>query len=60
MGQFLMTFPIAAGSVLSDIQHVAHRLPIFIEQVHNTRRLHSALGYRPTEEFETLIAQKVA
>ena len=39
---------------------VAHRLPIFIEQVYNTRRLHSALGYRPPEEFETLIAQKVA
>ena len=39
---------------------VAHRLPIFIEQVYNTRRLHSALGYRPPEEFETLIAQNLA
>ncbi|WP_343042928.1 integrase core domain-containing protein [Paracoccus litorisediminis] len=39
---------------------VAGRLPVFIEQVYNTRRLHSALGYRPPEEFETLIAQKAA
>jgi len=38
----------------------ARRLSVFIEQVYNTRRLHSALGYRPPEEFETLIAQKAA
>ena len=39
---------------------VAGRLPVFIEQVYNTRRLHSALSYPPPEEFETLIAQKAA
>lgn len=32
---------------------VAERLPIFIEQVDNAIRLHSALGYRSSSEFET-------
>ena len=38
---------------LDDVQN---RLPYFIEQVYNRKRLHSALGYRPPEEFETLWA----
>lgn len=36
---------------LDDVQS---RLPYFIEQVYNRKRLHSALGYRPPEEFEAL------
>jgi transposase InsO family protein len=36
------------------IQDVVERIPFFIEQVYNKKRLHSSLGYRPPEEFEAM------
>ena len=31
-------------------------IEVFIEQYYNRARLHSALGYRPPEEFEQVVA----
>lgn len=37
-----------------SLDDVRRRLPYFIEQVYNRKRLHSSLGYRPPVEFEEL------
>jgi len=36
---------------------VADRIPYFIEDVYNRKRLHSSLGYRPSEEYERLLVK---
>ena len=37
------------------VQDVVTRLPYFLEEVYNQKRLHSALDYRPPKEFEELL-----
>jgi transposase InsO family protein len=36
---------------------VAERIPYFIEDVYNRKRLHSSLSYLPPEEYERLLAK---
>ena len=40
------------------INDVIDRLPNFIEEVYNRKRLHSAIGYVPPSEFEELVLNR--
>jgi transposase InsO family protein len=40
------------GRAYRDVRHARTSIGIFIEQVYNQHRLHSALAYRPPAEFE--------
>lgn len=44
----------------STVEDVVRRLPHFLEEVYNRRRLHSSLGYMPPAEYETLNRQSAA
>ncbi|WP_413460389.1 IS3 family transposase [Herbaspirillum huttiense] len=39
---------------------VAARLPYFIEEIYNERRMHSALGYQSPNQFEAQLARQAA
>jgi len=39
------------------LEEIYQRLPFFIEEVYNKKRLHSSLGYLPPDEFEAMITQ---
>ena len=40
-----------------DLEHLRTNMAAFIDQYYNRTRLHSALGYRPPEEFERAVAE---
>jgi putative transposase len=41
-----------------DLQDIQDRLPTFLEERYNKRRLHSSLAYMPPDEFEQQHARR--
>ena len=43
-----------------SMRDVAERIPKFIDEIYNTKRLHSALGYASPNNFEEHLARQAA
>jgi putative transposase len=48
------------GSLYRDAHHARRNIGLFLEEVYNRQRLHSALDYRPPIEFEALMRDRIA
>ena len=46
------------ASCYRDIEHLRQAMNAFIDNIYNKERLHSALGYRPPEEYESVSATR--
>lgn len=46
------------SSSYETYKEVKDRIPYFIEEVYNKKRLHSSLGYMLPEEFENIVINK--
>jgi hypothetical protein len=51
---------IRLSNTYQDLEDLRSNIETFIDQYYNRQRLHSALGYRPPEEFEQLIESGAA
>jgi len=45
-----------SATTYRDLEHLRTNMAAFIDQYYNRTRLHSALCYRPPEEFERAVA----
>ncbi|MGH8674302.1 MAG: IS3 family transposase [Burkholderiales bacterium] len=48
------------GSCYRDVNHARRNIGLFLEEVYNRQRLHSALNYCPPVEFEAQMRDRVA